>query len=150
MSKDLVGPSKEKMWKYLTANSMLRYVDILQKLVKSYNHSRHRSIGMTPVDVNKKNKNVVWQNLYGNESSKLVRFKFNRVVRILAVKFWLQIQVTQHKSFIIFVAYRPPDSEVTCIREELKPICIEALLKGKQVVAMGDLNCNQAVWKPKY
>ena len=51
--------------------------DILQKLVKSYNHSRHRSIGMRPVDVNKKNENVAWQNLYGNESSKPVRFKFN-------------------------------------------------------------------------
>ena len=55
---------------------------------------------------------------------------------------WLQIQVRQHKSFIICVAYRPRDSQVTCIREELKPRCIEALLKGKQVVVMGDLNCN--------
>ena len=92
--------------------------------------------------MNKNNENVVWQNLCGNESNKLVRFKSNRVVRIIAVKLWLQIQVRQHKSFIIFVAYRPPDSEVTCIREELKPICIEALLKGKQVVVMSDLNCN--------
>ena len=48
----------------------------------------------------------------------------------------------QHKSFIICDAYRLPDSQVTCIREELKPRCIEALLKGKQVVVMGDLNCN--------
>ena len=48
----------------------------------------------------------------------------------------------QHISFIICVAYRPSDSQVTCIREELKPRCIEALLKGKQVVVMGDLNCN--------
>ena len=36
-----------------------------------------------------------------------------------------------------------PDSQATCIREELKPRCIEALLiKGKQVVVVGDLNCN--------
>ena len=55
---------------------------------------------------------------------------------------WLQMQVRHHKSFIICAAYRPPDSQVTCIREELKPSCIEALLKGKQVVVMGDLNCN--------
>ena len=65
------------MWKYFTANNTLKYIDILQKLVKSYNSSRHRSIGMRPVDVNKKNENVVWHNLYGNESSKPVRFKFN-------------------------------------------------------------------------
>ena len=55
---------------------------------------------------------------------------------------WLQIQVRQHKSFIICVAYKPPDSQVTCIIEELKPRCTEALLKGKQVVVMGDLNCH--------
>ncbi len=55
---------------------------------------------------------------------------------------WLKIQVRQHKSFIVCVAYRPPDSQVSCIREELKPRCIEALLMGKQVVIMGDLNCN--------
>ena len=65
------------MWKYFTANNTLKYTDIYQKLVKTYNHSRHRSIGMRPVDVNKKMENVVWHNLYGNESSKPVRFKFN-------------------------------------------------------------------------
>ena len=52
------------------------------------------------------------------------------------------MQVRQQKSFIICVAYKPPDSLVTCIREELQPRCIEALLKGKQVVVVGDLNCN--------
>jgi hypothetical protein len=55
---------------------------------------------------------------------------------------WLKIQVRQQKSFIVCVAYRPPDSQVSCVREELKPRCIEALLIGKQVVIMGDLNCN--------
>ena len=68
------------MWKYLTAKNTLKYVDrldILQKLVKSYNHSRHRSIGMRPVDVNKDNENVVWERLYGKESYKPIRFKVN-------------------------------------------------------------------------
>ena len=31
---------KGKMWKYFTANNTLKYIDILQKLVKSYNSSR--------------------------------------------------------------------------------------------------------------
>ena len=65
------------MWKYFTAKNTLKYVDILQKLVKSYNHSRHRSIGMRPVDVNKDNESVVWERLYGKESDKPIRFKFN-------------------------------------------------------------------------
>ena len=40
---------KMKMWAkcgHFTADNTLKYVDILQKLVKCYNHSRHRSIGM--------------------------------------------------------------------------------------------------------
>ena len=68
---------KTKMWKYFTANNTLKYVDILQKLVKSYNHSRHRSIGMRQVDVNKSNENIVWQTLYRKESKKSVQFKFS-------------------------------------------------------------------------
>ena len=68
---------KGKMWKYFTAKNTLKYVDILQKLVKSYNHSRHRSIGMRPVDMNKDNESVVWERLYGKESDKPIRFKFN-------------------------------------------------------------------------
>ena len=31
---------------------------------------------------------------------------------------WLKMQVRQHKSFIVCVAYRPPDSQVSCIRVE--------------------------------
>ena len=67
---------KTKMWKYFTAHNMLKYIGILQ-LVKSYNHSRHRSIGMRPVDVNEDNKGTVWQNLYGNESTRSTKYKFN-------------------------------------------------------------------------
>ena len=60
-----------------TANNTLKYIGILQKLVKSYNHSRHRSIGMRPVDVNEANEGTVWQNLYGNKSTRSTKYKFN-------------------------------------------------------------------------
>ena len=68
---------KGKMWKYFTANNTLKYIDVLQKLVRSYNHSRHRSIGMRPVDVNVENENVVWERLYGDEGSKRGKYKFS-------------------------------------------------------------------------
>jgi hypothetical protein len=74
------------MWKYFTANNTLKYVDILQKLVKSYNHSRYRSIGMRPVDVNKNNENILWQTLYGEESKKSIQFKFNIVDQVQICK----------------------------------------------------------------
>ena len=62
------------MWKYFTANNTLKYIDILQKLVKSYNHSQHCSIGMRPVDVNEANEGVVWQKLYGSESPRSTKY----------------------------------------------------------------------------
>ena len=56
---------KEKMFKYFTANSTRKYIDILDKLVEQYNNTRHSSIKMTPVEASKKtNENIVWRNLY--------------------------------------------------------------------------------------
>ena len=56
---------KSRMWKYFTANDTLRYVDVLDDLVWSYNHSYHRSIKTTPASVTPKNQEEVWQRLYG-------------------------------------------------------------------------------------
>ena len=44
----------------------VRLVDVLQKLVVSYNHSYHRSIGMPPADVTKIDENRIWARLYGD------------------------------------------------------------------------------------
>ena len=56
---------KEKMYKYLTANSTNVYIDVLPDLVKGYNNTRHSSIKMTPVKASKKeNELMVWRNLY--------------------------------------------------------------------------------------
>ena len=68
---------KGKMWKYFTANNTLKYIDVLQKLVRSYNYSRNRSIGMRPSDVNLKNESAVWERLYGDEANKLFKYKFS-------------------------------------------------------------------------
>src|SRR2546426_6191198 len=46
---------KTKMWRYFTHASTLRYVDILDDLVKSYNNTFHRTIGMHPTDVSPQN-----------------------------------------------------------------------------------------------
>ncbi|KAJ8043891.1 hypothetical protein HOLleu_11191 [Holothuria leucospilota] len=55
---------KEKMWKYLTANNTLRYLETLPRLVESYNTGYHRSIGRSPVDVSDRNELEVWNRLY--------------------------------------------------------------------------------------
>ena len=77
---------KTKMWKYFTANSTNRYIDVLQSLVGGYNQSRHRSIGMRPADVRESDSFVIRQRLYGSSKQKTVpkRYKYGigDVVRI--------------------------------------------------------------------
>jgi len=47
---------KEKMFKYCSANSTRRYIDVLDELVEQYNNTKHSSIGMTPKEASKKEK----------------------------------------------------------------------------------------------
>ena len=55
---------KNKMYRYFTASNTFRYVDVLQDLIKSYNNTYHRSIGMKPVNVTKSNSNQVRMRLF--------------------------------------------------------------------------------------
>lgn len=57
---------KTRMWRYFTAKNTYRYLDVLPNLLKSYNSSLHRSIGMRPCDVRKKHENAIWVRLYGS------------------------------------------------------------------------------------
>ena len=77
---------KTKMWKYFTQHNTRRYVDILDDLMFSYNHSYHRSIKMAPVDVNPKNQHQVWNNLYGNSKYVAPKLKEGDTVRISKAK----------------------------------------------------------------
>jgi hypothetical protein len=66
---------KAKMYRYFTHRGTQRYIDILQKLIDSYNSSYHRSIKMRPIDVNKSNESLVFQNLYNAKSFKDIFYK---------------------------------------------------------------------------
>ncbi|PFX12774.1 putative uncharacterized transposon-derived protein F54H12.3 [Stylophora pistillata] len=59
---------KTKMWKQFTIQNNTVYLDILPKILEKYNNTKHRSIGMTPVEASKKkNENAVYLKLYGKE-----------------------------------------------------------------------------------
>ena len=51
---------KEKMFKYFSANSTRKYVDILNEIVDKYNNTRHTSIKMTPVAASNKRMKVLY------------------------------------------------------------------------------------------
>ena len=80
---------KEKMFKYFSANSTRKYINVLDEMVNKYNNTRHSSIKMTPVAASdKKNENIVWLNLNGKVRSKPVKLKFSigDIVRITKKK----------------------------------------------------------------
>src|SRR5277367_6372910 len=51
---------KSKMWRYFTSHGSYRWVDVLPELLRLYNASVHRSIGMAPNDVNDDVEHELW------------------------------------------------------------------------------------------
>ncbi|CAB4040401.1 Hypothetical predicted protein [Paramuricea clavata] len=55
---------------------------------------------------------------------------------------WINLQCQKNKSIIIYVTYRPPDTFLNCFEDLLKPNYVQALTLNKQILVLGDLNCN--------
>lgn len=82
---------KAKIWRYMHEKHTKRYVDVLQDLVSSYNETYHKSIKMTPSEVNQSNEGEVLGNLYGaawkeDKKRKKPKYKEGDFVRLSAVK----------------------------------------------------------------
>ena len=78
---------KERMFKYFTANSTRRYVDVLDGMVTRYNNARHSSIKMTPVEASKKeNEATVYRNLYPATNTNSLGPKFSVGDRVRITK----------------------------------------------------------------
>ena len=80
---------KSKMWKQFTVQGNTQYLDMLPKLVKEYNNTKHSSIKMTPTEASKKrNEGIVYFNLYGDMEplSAKPKFKVGDKVRISKYK----------------------------------------------------------------
>ena len=67
---------QRKMYRYFSATRSSNYGDILRDLLKSYNSSYHRSIGMSPTEaLEPGNVETVWQRLYEHEPMDATRLK---------------------------------------------------------------------------
>lgn len=53
-----------KMNRYFTGKNTYRFVDVLDALIRSYNNTKHRSIGMAPNEVDASNEHLVRKRLY--------------------------------------------------------------------------------------
>ena len=63
---------KNRIWTYFTANDTKRYVNVLPDIVDSYNHTKHRSTGMQPADIdNEQAAQKSWRALFYRDASKI-------------------------------------------------------------------------------
>jgi hypothetical protein len=67
---------KGKMWKHFDFVKNTRWVEVLPKLVESYNKCKHSTIKMAPSEVNKLNMLDVYKTVYGNDQIAQNKFKF--------------------------------------------------------------------------
>ena len=81
---------KERMWRYFTHKNSKRYIDIIQDLVYSYNHTKHSTIKMIPNDVNLYNASQARENMISKfknlKVEKIATFKEGDHVRISRTK----------------------------------------------------------------
>jgi len=76
-----------KLHRYFTHKNTLRYVDIIQDLVHSYNNTHHSSIKMAPAEVTEKNEAKVYKALYPSTKTKLAyKFSVGDTVRISSAR----------------------------------------------------------------
>ncbi|GIX92844.1 hypothetical protein CDAR_392331 [Caerostris darwini] len=70
------------MYRVFTYRNSYKYLDILQPLIDSYNHSVHRSHGFAPANVREADEPLLYKSLYNISSPIRFRFAVDDVVRI--------------------------------------------------------------------
>ena len=103
---------KGRMFRYFTAANTLRFDKVLPSLVQGYNASYHRSIGMAPQDVTRRNERAVWRRLFeGSKTTKKKRPRFRVGDRVRLNK--------KHRTFQ--KSYLPGWTEKVFVVQRVKP-----------------------------
>lgn len=78
---------QNKIYRFVSANLQLTYND-LQDIVRSYNHTKHRTLGIAPVDVTPANEYEIWLKQYADYiySKKQIPLKVGDKVLISKLK----------------------------------------------------------------
>ena len=120
---------KTQLWRYFSANGTQKYIDILQPLIDKYNSTKHRSIGMTPIDARKpSNYHQVFKNLYFKKvqsRNREPKYKVGDKVRISVKKNIFEKGFTTNWSDKIYTIIEvlktlPPTYKIRDDREEIK------------------------------
>ena len=107
----LIKTLKNKIRRYMSEKRTERYIDILNKIVTSYNRSWHSGIKMEPINVTKRNEKKLWWQMYwpeekkkkGKKKKKLIyAFKVGDKVRISLLRKSFQREYDNKWSYEIF------------------------------------------------
>ena len=69
---------KSRISRYMIEKNTQRYIDVLQKIVTSYNHTLHSGIRSEPVNVNKQNEKQLWWQMYWPKEPYVKKEKKNK------------------------------------------------------------------------
>lgn len=76
---------KQRLYRYFTHSNNYRYIDVLQKMITSYNNTEHSSHKEAPNNVSSSNQEEIWQNMYNPDKPLTIskpKFKIGDAVRI--------------------------------------------------------------------
>ena len=93
---------RSRLWAYFTSRGSYRWVDVLDDIVYSYNHSVHRSIGMAPADVTSVDHRKILSKLFPKLTTDRPKFKINDSVRVSKKRKTFQKSAVQNWSDEIF------------------------------------------------
>ena len=77
---------KDKMWRYFTHKGNHEWLKVLPRLIVAYNASFHRTIGMAPNLVTKRNESDLFEKMFGNLPKAKYKFKVGDHVRVSKMK----------------------------------------------------------------
>ena len=108
---------KEKMYKIFTMQNNTVYIDILPKILASYNNSKNRSIGMTPNEARKReNYGKVYFNWYGDLES-----ENGTLNRTSLLKIGDNVRISKYKRKTFDKGYTPNWTEEVLVISEIQP-----------------------------
>jgi hypothetical protein len=67
LAERMIRVLKSRIYRYFSEKSTLNWLEVLPKIVQSINKCPSRITGMSPLDINFKNAQNIWEKVYGNE-----------------------------------------------------------------------------------
>lgn len=87
MAERAIRTIKSRLERYMRFHKTKRWIDILPQMIKNYNRTPHRTIGMAPVEVTFHNSGEIYKKVFGDSHFKVIpRLSIGDSVRILKEK----------------------------------------------------------------